>query len=70
MVKYDEQVVFKDAQSSAVEGRLRFVVKHKAQPDQLLKGNSPRKGETDRIDTPKAQPLEQAVRCARFKFDR
>jgi type VI secretion system secreted protein VgrG len=68
-VKYDEQVVFKDSLQSAIEGRLRFKVTNKAEEDQVLKGNSPEKGETSRLDTPEAQPLEQALRFARFKFD-
>jgi type VI secretion system secreted protein VgrG len=69
-VKYDEQVVFKDVDSKAVDGRLRFEVKNIAAPEQLLKGNAPANGQTDRLDTPQAQPLEQALRYARFSFDR
>ena len=69
MVKYDEQVVFKDGLSKAVEGRLRFAVSNKAAPDQTLSGNSPAEGETARIDTPAAQPLEKAIRFNRFKLD-
>jgi type VI secretion system secreted protein VgrG len=69
MVKFDEQVVFKDGLAKAVEGRLRFAVTNKAMPEQTLQGNSPAKGETGRIDTPAAQPLEHALDFAKFKFD-
>ncbi len=68
-VKYDEQVVFKDALQCAIEGRLRFKVSNKAEQDQFLEGISPEQGETNRLDTSEAQPLEQALRYARFKFE-
>ena len=69
MVKFDEQVVFKDGLAKPVEGRLRYAVTNKAVPDQALKGNSPVKGETARMDTSAAQPLEHAIRFNRFKLD-
>jgi type VI secretion system secreted protein VgrG len=50
-----------------VEGRLRYAVTNKAQPDQTLQGISPAKGETARIDTPSAQPLEHALDFEVFK---
>lgn len=68
-IKYDEQVVFKDNLAEAIEGRLRFVVSNKAEAAQRLKGTSPPKGETARLDTPSGQPLENVLRYARFKFD-
>jgi type VI secretion system secreted protein VgrG len=68
-VKFDEQVVFKDNLGQAVEGRLRYRIANKADPAQKIAGNSPTEGETPRIDTPSAQPLEHALRYARFSFD-
>jgi type VI secretion system secreted protein VgrG len=68
-VKYDEQVVFKDNLGQAVEGRLRYHITNTADSTQNVAGNSPTGGETPRIDTPSAQPLEHALRYARFSFD-
>ena len=68
-VKYDEQVVFKDATVEPIEGRLRFQVANSADPSQRLAGQSPAQGETQRMDTPTAQPLEKALRYAQLKFD-
>ena len=68
-VKYDEQVVFKDATVEPIEGRLRFHVANSADPSQRLTGQSPAQGETQRMDTPTAQPLEKALRYAQLKFD-
>jgi type VI secretion system secreted protein VgrG len=69
LAQYDEQVVFKDAQQDSVEGRLRYKVRNTAEEQQTLKCNSPDRGETDRLQTPAAQPLEQALRFSRFKFN-
>lgn len=66
---FDEQVVFTSDQGRPVEGRLRYAVENKADAEQRLKGDAPRQGETDRMGTDTAQPLESALRYARFKFD-
>ncbi len=68
-VKYDEQVLFRDQASVAIEGRLRFLVVNKSLSEQAIKGDSPPKGETERMDAMSAQPLEKSLRYARFKFD-
>jgi type VI secretion system secreted protein VgrG len=68
MVKFDEQVVFKDKSGVVVEGHLRYAITNKAQPDQTLQGISPAKGETARIDTPSAQPLEHALDFDNFAY--
>lgn len=68
-VKYDEQVLFKDSLGEAIDGRLRYRVTNTADPAQKITGDSPAEGETPRMDTPSAQPLEHALRYARFSFD-
>jgi type VI secretion system secreted protein VgrG len=68
-VKYDEQVIFKDDLGQAIDGRLRYRIVNTADAAQKVTGNSPTDGETPRIDTPSAQPLEHALRYARFSFD-
>jgi type VI secretion system secreted protein VgrG len=67
--RFDEQVVYKDKQSEAIEGRLRFAVSNPAEKEQKLQGDTPAKGQTERLETDKAQPLEYALRYSRFKFD-
>ena len=68
-VKYDEQVLFKDALAAPIGGRLRFKVASQAEPTQQVIGNSPVEGETQRLETPAAQPLEKVLRYSQFKFD-
>jgi type VI secretion system secreted protein VgrG len=68
-VKYDEQVVFKDSLAVPVEGRLRFTVANKSQSSQSVQGESPALGQTERLDTDEAQPLEPSLRYAKFKFE-
>jgi len=66
---YDEQVVFKDSTGEPISGRLRYEVVNQADPDQFVAGNTPVLGEVERMETPSAQPLEQRLRFAKFKFD-
>ncbi len=68
-VKYDEQVVFKDALAAPIEGRLRYRVANQADASQYQHGDAPEQGATPRVDTPSAQPLEHALRYSRFFFD-
>lgn len=61
--------MFKDQASVAIDGRLRFLVVKKSRSEQAIKGDSPAKGETERMDTMSAQPLEKSLRYARFESD-
>ena len=66
---FDEQVVFVSDLGSAIDGRLRYAVDNPADQEQRLVGQTPKRGETGRLGTDVAQPLDAALRYARFKFN-
>ena len=66
---FDEQIVFKHALGTPIDGRLRYAVVNVAEPDQRVSGDSPHAGQTPRMDTEAAQELQSSLRFARFKFD-
>jgi type VI secretion system secreted protein VgrG len=66
-VKYDEQIIYKDPKNEPIEGHLLYRLDNKA-AQQTLRGRSPGKGETERIDTPQAQDLDYGLRYAKFNY--
>ncbi|OZI30699.1 hypothetical protein CAL29_22150 [Bordetella genomosp. 10] len=64
---YTQQVVYNDALGEKFED-MPFTVQHKPEADTWL-GNTPLAGSTERVHTDESQPLEYALRYAKFKFD-
>ncbi|MBT9568222.1 MAG: hypothetical protein IV085_07970 [Thiobacillus sp.] len=65
---YDEQVVYQDAKSEAIEGYLPYKLNNTT-TQQARRGKQPIKGETPRENTPEAQTLEYALRYSHFDPD-
>jgi type VI secretion system secreted protein VgrG len=67
--QFDEQIVFKDSHGEAIAD-MPFHVTNKAEATQKVTDKSPIDGALDRLATPKAEPLEYALRYATFKFNK
>ena len=67
--KYDEQIVYKDSHGEPI-AEMPFHVINKAEETQKLRDKSAINGELERLATPKAEPLEYALRYATFNFDK
>ncbi|MFC4278625.1 type VI secretion system Vgr family protein [Achromobacter aloeverae] len=63
---YTQQVVYNDALGEKFED-MPFTVRHKPQADTWM-GDTPPAGSTERVHTEESQPLEYALRYAKFKF--
>jgi type VI secretion system secreted protein VgrG len=67
LTNYDEQIVYKDSHGDPI-AEMPFHVTNKAEETQKLVNKSPAEGALDRLNTPKAEPLEYALRYATFNF--
>ncbi|MET3118477.1 uncharacterized protein (DUF2345 family), partial [Undibacterium sp. GrIS 1.8] len=66
-VKYDEQIVYKDAHDAPIADMPIHVV-NKTDKTQKVTNKSPEKGDIERLDTASAQPLDYALRYSAFKL--
>jgi type VI secretion system secreted protein VgrG len=64
---FDEQIVYKDSHGESIAG-LPFTVNNKANTQQKLVDTVPAEGALQRLNTKQAEPLEYALRYAKFKF--
>ena len=67
LTNYDEQIVYKDSDGEPI-AEVPFHVINKAEETQKLVDKSPMKGALERLTTPAAEPLEYALRYAKFNF--